>query len=234
MLAALLLAGIVAAPLGSAMLFLPVRQYVRGAGTWPAIRRFTFAVAGTAVLAAAVAGVLELLHVSQHHLIIGITAVIIASLIWLPVTRRWNARAHLCWATASSCSSVTWPSRSNGRSPVTSASPAPAACAAAVGPRGVRRDDGVRLPVGDLRRARNRALGRRVTPRATFDVPEAEPAVRQPARARPQRAARHGDRHAALAAAARLPALRDHPDRRQHRRRGALAAGRGTGAAGTG
>ncbi len=100
MLAALLLAGIVAAPLGSALLFLPVRRYAHGAGTWPTIRRFTFAVAGTAVLAAAVAGVLELLHVSEHHLVVGITAVVIASLIWLPVTRRWNARAHLCWATS--------------------------------------------------------------------------------------------------------------------------------------
>ena len=100
MLAALLLAGIVAAPLGSAMLFLPARQRLRAAGTWPAIRRFTLAVGGTALLAAAVAGVLKLLQVSEHHLVIGIAAVIIASLIWLPVTRKWNARAHLCWATS--------------------------------------------------------------------------------------------------------------------------------------
>ena len=56
MLAALLLAGIVAAPLGSAMLFLPAKRRTRAAGKWPAIRRFVLAVVGTAVLAVAVAG----------------------------------------------------------------------------------------------------------------------------------------------------------------------------------
>jgi glycosyltransferase involved in cell wall biosynthesis len=100
MLAALLLAGIVAAPLGSVMLFLPAKRRVRGAGTWPAIRRFVLAVVGTAILAAAVAGVFKLLHVSEHRLVIGVASVVLASLIWLPVTRRWNARAHLCWASS--------------------------------------------------------------------------------------------------------------------------------------
>ena len=100
MLAALLLAGIVAAPLGSVGLFLPARRRIRGAGTWPAIRRFVLALAGTAVLAVAVAGVLKLLKVSEHRTVIVVASVIIASLIWLPVTRRWNARAHLCWASS--------------------------------------------------------------------------------------------------------------------------------------
>jgi glycosyltransferase involved in cell wall biosynthesis len=100
MLAALLLAGIVAAPLGSAGLFLPVRRRFRGAGAWPAIRRFLLAVAGTAVLAAAVAAALEALRVSGHSLVTGIAGVVVASLAWLPVTRRWNARAHLCWASS--------------------------------------------------------------------------------------------------------------------------------------
>ena len=100
MLAALLLAGMVAAPLGSVLLFMPTRQRLRGAGTWPAVRRIALAVVGTAVLAAAVAGVLKLLSVSEHRLIIGAASVVIASLIWLPVTRRWRARAHLCWATS--------------------------------------------------------------------------------------------------------------------------------------
>ena len=56
------------------------------------------ALAGTAVLAAAVAGVLRLLHATEHNLIAGVVAIVAASLIWLPVTRRWNARAHLCWS----------------------------------------------------------------------------------------------------------------------------------------
>jgi cellulose synthase/poly-beta-1,6-N-acetylglucosamine synthase-like glycosyltransferase len=100
MLAALLLAGMVAAPLGSVLLFMPTRQRLRGAGTWPAVRRIALAVVGTAVLAAAVAGVLKLLSVSEHRLIIGAASLVIASLIWLPVTRRWRARAHLCWASS--------------------------------------------------------------------------------------------------------------------------------------
>jgi hypothetical protein len=100
MLAALLLAGMVAAPLGSVSLFLPVKRRLRASGAWPAIRRFVLAVVGSAVLAAAVAGVLTLAHVSQHNFVVGIAGVVIASLIWLPVTRRWNARAHLCWASS--------------------------------------------------------------------------------------------------------------------------------------
>jgi cellulose synthase/poly-beta-1,6-N-acetylglucosamine synthase-like glycosyltransferase len=98
MLQALLLAGLVAAPLGSLALFVPMRRRAGRAGAWSSIRRFILAVAGTVVLAAAVGGVLRLLGVSQHNLIAGVAGVVFASLIWLPVTRRWSARAHLCWA----------------------------------------------------------------------------------------------------------------------------------------
>jgi glycosyltransferase involved in cell wall biosynthesis len=100
MLAALLLAGIVAAPLGSAGLFLPAKRRRRTAGAWPATRRFTLALIGTAVLAAIVAGALKLLGASAHHLVDGAIGVVFASLVWLPATRRWNARAHLCWASS--------------------------------------------------------------------------------------------------------------------------------------
>jgi glycosyltransferase involved in cell wall biosynthesis len=99
-LAALLLAGIVAAPLGSAGLFVGARQRAQVAGPWPATRRLALALAGTVVLAAAVAGVLLLLHVTEHNLIAGAAGVVAASLIWLPVTRRWRARAHLCWSSS--------------------------------------------------------------------------------------------------------------------------------------
>ena len=100
MLQALLLAGIVAAPLGSAALFLPARRHARRAGIWSAIRRFVFAVIGTVVLAAAVAVILRLLGASQHNLVAGVAGVVFASLIWMPVTRRWSARAHMCWASS--------------------------------------------------------------------------------------------------------------------------------------
>jgi Glycosyltransferase like family 2 len=100
MLQALLLAGIVAAPLGSAALFVPTRLADRGAGTWPAVRRFVLAVIGTALLAAVVAGALRLLGATEHNLIAGTAGVVVASLVWLPVTRRWSARAHLSWASS--------------------------------------------------------------------------------------------------------------------------------------
>ena len=55
MFAALLLAGIIAAPLGSIALLLPVGEHRRPAGSWPNTRRFAMAVLGTIVLAALVA-----------------------------------------------------------------------------------------------------------------------------------------------------------------------------------
>src|SRR5580700_7826139 len=98
MLQALLLAALIAAPLGSAALFVPARLIDRGAGTWPAVRRVVLAVIGTAVLAVAVAGALRLIGATEHNMLAGAAGVVVASLIWLPVTRRWSARAHLCWA----------------------------------------------------------------------------------------------------------------------------------------
>ena len=98
MLQAILLAALIAAPLGSAALFVPGRLVDRGAGTWTVVRRLLLAVIGTALLAAAVALALRLLGATEHNLVAGVAGVVVASLIWLPVTRRWSARAHLCWA----------------------------------------------------------------------------------------------------------------------------------------
>ena len=82
-------------------LFLPARrphpQYRRLARHTPAV----LAVIGTVVLAAAVTAVLrEFLHATRQNLIAGAAAVVFASLIWMPVTRRWSARAHVCWASS--------------------------------------------------------------------------------------------------------------------------------------
>jgi len=101
MLATLLLAGIIAAPLGSIALLLPIRTPDRRAGAWSATRRLVLALVGTVVLIALVGVVLKLLlGVDRHNLIVGIAGVAAASLIWLPATRQWSARAHLCWATS--------------------------------------------------------------------------------------------------------------------------------------
>ena len=104
---------------------------------------------------------------------------------------------------------------------------------AAVALRAVRGAAGLRVPVGDLRRAGLGALAPADEPARAGPRARRRAAVRQPARARAQRAAGHGHRDAALAAPARLPALRDHRDRRQHRRRGAVAPGRGVVRSGT-
>lgn len=61
------------------------------------LQAILLAVIGTAVLAAAVAGVLRLLGATEHNLVAGAAGVVVASLVWLPVTRRWSARAHVCW-----------------------------------------------------------------------------------------------------------------------------------------
>ena len=100
MLAALVLAGMMAAPLGTAALLVRSKPRARTTGAWPAARRFVFALAGTAVLAAIVAVAMRLLGVTEHNTIAGVAGLVTASLIWLPVTRRWNARGHLCWASS--------------------------------------------------------------------------------------------------------------------------------------
>jgi cellulose synthase/poly-beta-1,6-N-acetylglucosamine synthase-like glycosyltransferase len=98
-LAALVLAGILAAPAGTAALLAgPSGHPARSSGTWPAVRRLGSAVAGTVVLAALVAVALRLIGVTERNDIAGVAGLAAGSLIWLPVTRRWNARGHLCWS----------------------------------------------------------------------------------------------------------------------------------------
>jgi cellulose synthase/poly-beta-1,6-N-acetylglucosamine synthase-like glycosyltransferase len=97
-LAALVLAGIIAAPIGTAGLLVQARRRARTAGPWPAARRLILAVGGTIVLAVVVVAALRLLGDSEHVAIDGAAGLVVASLVWLPVTRRWNARGHLCWS----------------------------------------------------------------------------------------------------------------------------------------
>jgi cellulose synthase/poly-beta-1,6-N-acetylglucosamine synthase-like glycosyltransferase len=99
-LAALVLAGIISAPIGTFALLLHARRRRNTAGAWPATRRVILAVCGTVVLAGIVVGVLRLLGDSEHLAIDAAAGLLAASLVWLPVTRRWNARAHLCWSSA--------------------------------------------------------------------------------------------------------------------------------------
>jgi cellulose synthase/poly-beta-1,6-N-acetylglucosamine synthase-like glycosyltransferase len=99
-LAALVLAGVISAPIGTTGLLLQTRRPAQTAGVWPAARRLVLAFGATVALAAVVVGVLRLLGDSQHLAIDAAEGLVVASMVWLPVTRRWNARAHLCWSSA--------------------------------------------------------------------------------------------------------------------------------------
>ncbi len=98
MLASLVLAGLIAAPAGTFGLLVKGPGPARLTGTWPAIRRFATAIVGTVVLGGLVVGALLLLGVTEHNSIVAAACLTVVSLAWLPVTRRWNARGHLCWS----------------------------------------------------------------------------------------------------------------------------------------
>ena len=226
MLAALLLAGLVAAPVSSAALFVPVRPRRRVAGTWPATRRLVLALLGTVLLAAVVAAVLHRAARDPDQ---------------RGRRRRRRGRDEPAVAAGD-------PALERPRPPVLGRQPVPVRLVpglhpavdadqrprrlrhrrrpGAVGAGAARRGAGLRVPLGALRRARHRAVAPADHPGDAAGGAARRPAVREPARAGPQRAAGHGDRDADLAAAAGLPELRGRGHRRQHRRRGTVAAGR--------
>jgi cellulose synthase/poly-beta-1,6-N-acetylglucosamine synthase-like glycosyltransferase len=96
MFAAFLLAGLVAAGVSTVVLLTPIGTgNGRAHGWWPWSRRLLFALVATA---AVVAVVLVALSVTRHNLVASLVALTVVSLAWLPFTRRWSARAHICWA----------------------------------------------------------------------------------------------------------------------------------------
>ena len=97
MLSGLLLAALVAAILATAGLFvrLPHRP---GGGAWLWTRRFALAVVGTVVLAALAGAVVRLVGHDDRAAEAAIAVLVVGSIVWMPLTRRWNARAHLCWS----------------------------------------------------------------------------------------------------------------------------------------
>ncbi|HEY1518775.1 MAG TPA: glycosyltransferase [Solirubrobacteraceae bacterium] len=100
MLSALLLAGLFAAPIATVALFLPAAGRAgRAEARSKRIARLTAALAWSAILVAVVAGILDAIGVTVANLEAGAAGLVLACVVWLPVTRRWNARAHVCWAT---------------------------------------------------------------------------------------------------------------------------------------
>jgi putative zinc finger protein len=100
MLATMLLAGLVTAPLSVAGLAMPVNRRSRRGGRWPAAGRLVLAMAAISIVALVVAISLRLCRITGPDRDAGIASVVIANLAWLPVTRRWTARARVCWASS--------------------------------------------------------------------------------------------------------------------------------------
>ncbi|HEY3736365.1 MAG TPA: glycosyltransferase family 2 protein [Jatrophihabitans sp.] len=96
MLAALLLTGLVTAPLSSLALFVPSRN-TRGDGWWAFSRRLTSALAATVLLAAAAYGISVAAGTDQRRAVVAAISFALCSALLLPITRRWSGRAHACW-----------------------------------------------------------------------------------------------------------------------------------------
>ncbi|HWE58457.1 MAG TPA: glycosyltransferase [Solirubrobacteraceae bacterium] len=99
MLSSLLLAALLAAPIATLILFLPAAD--RGGHSddaWRFVGRTALALASTLVLIAVVAGILGLIGATGGNIEAAAIGLAAFSVLWLPFTRRWGARAHLCWA----------------------------------------------------------------------------------------------------------------------------------------
>ncbi len=99
MLSALLLAGLFAAPIATAALFLPGLSRTRRHDEWWRLTgRTLLSLVWTVGLVAAVVGILSLLDVTHRNIVAAGAALALASVVWLPATRRWGPRAHVCWS----------------------------------------------------------------------------------------------------------------------------------------
>jgi cellulose synthase/poly-beta-1,6-N-acetylglucosamine synthase-like glycosyltransferase len=80
-------------------LFLPATSRIRPVEErWRWMGRAVLKLLWTAILAAATAAALELIGVTTRNLEVAAAGLVVAGIVWLPVTGRWGARGHLCWA----------------------------------------------------------------------------------------------------------------------------------------
>jgi cellulose synthase/poly-beta-1,6-N-acetylglucosamine synthase-like glycosyltransferase len=56
------------------------------------------AVLGTVAMAALGAALLEAIGATQRNVAVAVAGILVMSLVWMPVTRRWSAAGHLCWS----------------------------------------------------------------------------------------------------------------------------------------
>ena len=94
-----LLMSAIAVALVSTICAVGVRPRPRPPGAVAWSRRLVFALLGTAVLAI-LGGLVDAWFTGGRPRQVALTEIllVVSSLIWLPFTRRWNARAHLCWS----------------------------------------------------------------------------------------------------------------------------------------
>jgi len=97
-LAAFLLAGLVAAPLATLLLFTRRMTTSGSTSVWSSTRRLIVSLGSTVILAALLTLVLRALDVTRDNTVAGAVGFIVVSVVWLPATRHWDARAHLAWA----------------------------------------------------------------------------------------------------------------------------------------
>jgi cellulose synthase/poly-beta-1,6-N-acetylglucosamine synthase-like glycosyltransferase len=90
---------LVAAGLSTVVLLAPFPTASHAYGAWPWSRRLGLALVATVIVDVIVAGVLLALGSTRHNTSAALIGVTVASLVWLPMTRRWSARGHLCWST---------------------------------------------------------------------------------------------------------------------------------------
>jgi glycosyltransferase involved in cell wall biosynthesis len=80
-------------------LFLPASSRIRPVEErWRWMGRAVLKLLWTAILVAAAAAALELIGVTTRNVEVAAAGLAVASVVWLPVTGRWGARGHLCWA----------------------------------------------------------------------------------------------------------------------------------------
>jgi cellulose synthase/poly-beta-1,6-N-acetylglucosamine synthase-like glycosyltransferase len=97
MLGALLLTGLVAAAISSIAMFVPLRSPWRVAGAWAFLRRLSSALVATCALGVIAIGVSLWAGTRPFDAVVSAISFVVFSALWIPVTRRWNGRAHACW-----------------------------------------------------------------------------------------------------------------------------------------
>ncbi|MGH2875884.1 MAG: hypothetical protein ACRDLV_06500, partial [Solirubrobacteraceae bacterium] len=100
MLSALLLAGLFAAPLATAALFVPARGRSGDAadGRWRALAGIGITLVAAVVLIGISVGILAAIGATATNLVAAAVGLGVATVVWLPATGRWGTRARLCWA----------------------------------------------------------------------------------------------------------------------------------------